>query len=168
MECLEAKLLVSQTLYLTGYYVISPEQCKQIFEWYNSFCDTIIVEDLVLDPCCFSIDKIESNVMLQTFLQEYGNPFPILESIVELDHVFNTYVETKEESDDQFVYTETNNISNLIDAELRGDSDTVNHLLTTITFKKDKIVKQISKRHKHEKHHKKTDVLISEKTEKNK
>ena len=155
MECLEVKLLVSQTLHLVGYYVVSSEQCKQIYEWYNSFCDTIIIEELVIDPCCFSIDKINANTMLQSFLQEYGNPFPILESIAELEYIFNTSTNSKSDSEDQYIYTETNNITKLIDAEMRGDSDTVSHLLSTITVKKDKIVKQISKKHKHK--HKKSE-----------
>lgn len=143
MEYLSVKLLVNDNLTMIGYYCVTASQYNSIFTWYSELCDSIIVDDLIIDLMNFEICRIKPDKYLTMFLSEYGNPFTILESIPELEHVFtNEKILEKHDSDDIELYTETDNVSKLIHAHVTGNTKMVNELLPKVNSK-DAIVSQI-------------------------
>ena len=155
MEYISVSLLINNTLSVTGYYYITLEQYNYINIWYTEFRNSIIIEELIIDPMNFEIDHIKPNEYLTLFLSIYGNPFPILENIPELEHVFadikskrNNDVDNLDEIyllnelDDIELYTETENISKLIHAHVTGDIKAVHKLLPKMKTD-DSIVSQI-------------------------
>lgn len=147
MELIQVKLEVNDSLYIHGYYQVLEKHYHEIMSWYEMFSDSVILSDMILTPMNFTIKHIDMNSTICDLLLEWDNPFPVLESIPELHHLFNEHIEEiKYESDDDILYTETENINKLIDADKDGRTKDVSMLLSVIETKTDSIVKKIRKK----------------------
>lgn len=146
MELLVVKLNINDNLTVTGYYFINNSQYEKIYEWYNSFMDTIVLSDLILTPSNLTVEKHDFDQELYNSINKWSNPFPILESIDEISYIFDTDVvedNSESELDESLLYTETENISRLIDAHKEKNDKDIKMLLSVITTKNDPIVKRI-------------------------
>lgn len=156
MEYISTKLFVSDSLTMTGYYCVTKDQYTSIMEWYDAFSEPVILEHFILDPCNFEIERIEEDLrFIETFINNYGNPFSVLESIPEIEHVFiSKIVESnkidKHDKHDDDLYTETEQISKIIHAHMVNDEKTIKKLLPSLkSNKSDHIVAEIRKQHKY-------------------
>lgn len=144
---------LSDTIVISGYYILDDDQHRIVKNWYynwvNSFQNYIISDTIILTDNNFSIEDVDCDDKCEYFIRKYGNTCNILEHIEELESVFDSnnnikYDSVNAESDDSDLYTDTTNVSNLIEAHISGRHDEVQMLLSKTHFdENDDIINKI-------------------------
>jgi hypothetical protein len=155
--CVITTFNITDTLTTTGYYKMTNLEWSQVSEWnddfnvYNKECP--ISSDIIITPDNFSIMLIDDfDFFNNPIIVKYGNPCEILEHIPELDFLFNkthrniriSNTQNDSDSDDSMLYTDTENVQDLINAHINQDSNKIKQLLDDNSYDDtDDIIKKI-------------------------
>ena len=139
---------LTDTININGYYKLNEFQYEQVMSWYNNFTTEYIDNNIVLTEDNFDIICVDYDENCEKFIEKYGNPCNILEHIDVLNDVFSkqsyTIINPDCNSDDSDLYTDTENVTILIDAHVNGRREEVETLLSNRDFdSNDDIIKKI-------------------------
>lgn len=141
MDYICVTLYINNIILMDSFYKLTDEQSKIVFDWYYNFLkmkQTVeITPNLFINTENFFIERINETENPLNFEISKGNTSNILEYILDLDDfMFESIPNTKtnyEDSDsDSKLYTETENISLLIDAHIKKDKENITKLLNNI------------------------------------
>lgn len=138
--------------WIKTYYLIDSYILNQFTKWYYTFNYLILDSGLEISQDTLKARVINSvsaeYKIIFEFINNCGKPFDIIEQIEELDLIFNNDLHISESDTDSDLYTQTDNINNIISAHIQGDEQKVKMLLEMTDCENDDVIETIRNKYK--------------------
>lgn len=134
---------------ITTYYEFNIIQLDIFESWYNTF-DEYYINDMLItrENIIYKLIETKEDMdLISKFLNIFDNPFNLLEQIDDLDEIFVINDNNSISDNDSDHCSETESISQVINAHINGDVNKVKEMLLTLNECNDDIVNDIKKKY---------------------